>query len=241
MRPKLVFCGPTLPPGDRPDEAGLVFLPPALQGSFLHAVKRYDPQAILLIDGGFQSGPAVRHKEILWTIGRGIPVLGAASMGALRAAELAPYMQGFGLIYRWYRRFPLTPDDAVAVLHGPAEVNFAPVTDALVDLRRTIRRALRTGRIAAETCRVLDDVARGLNFRDRRLDRVVSEAFPGEAGNAVRAALTQSLTQQKRMDALVALAALRGGTYSQSPKLQGMPLTRVFASELEDAGWPSSH
>ncbi len=241
MRPKLVFCGPTLPPDDRPADAGLVFMPPALQGSFLRAVKDYDPQAILLIDGGFQSAPAVRHKEILWTIGRGIPVLGAASMGALRAAELAPYMQGFGLIYRWYRRFPLAPDDAVAVLHGPAEVNFAPVTDALIDLRRTLRRALRTGRIGEDTCRALDEVAQRLNFRDRLFDRVIAEAVPVEAGNAVRASLAQSLVRQKRMDALVALAALRDGTYSQSLKFEGLPLTRVFAAELEDAGWPSPH
>jgi hypothetical protein len=149
-------------------------------------------------------------------------------------------MQGFGLIYRWYRRYSLTPDDAVAVLHGPAEVNFAPVTDALVDLRQTTRRAMRAGYITSEQRQHLDDVARRLNFRDRRLDRVISEAVAAADGNVVGAALTRSLVQQKRMDALLALAALRDGTYSQSLKFEAMPLTRVFASELEEAGWPSS-
>ena len=28
-------------------------------------------------------------------------------------------MIGVGLIFRWYRRFALLPDDAVAVLYGP--------------------------------------------------------------------------------------------------------------------------
>lgn len=238
MRPKLVFCGPTLPSADRPDEQGLIFLPPALQGSFLDAVRLYDPQAILLIDGGFQSAPAVRHKEILWAVGRGIAVLGAASMGALRASELAPHMQGYGLIYRWYRRYPLTPDDAVAVLHGPAEVNFAPATDSLVDLRMTFRNALRQGAITAATHGALDDTARRLNFRDRSLAHIVLEALPERARDAARTALATSMIQQKRRDALVALAALRKGHYAPPSRLADLPVTRVFAAELESASWP---
>ena len=50
------------------------------------------PPPILIIDGVFQSEPAVRHKEILWALSLGVPVVGAASMGALRAAELFPHM-----------------------------------------------------------------------------------------------------------------------------------------------------
>lgn len=238
MRPKLVFCGPTLGPGDRPEETGLVFLSPALQGSFIDAVSRYNPQAILLIDGGFQSMPAVRHKEILWTIGRGIPVLGAASMGALRAAELSPYMQGYGLIYRWYRRFQLTPDDAVAVLHGPAELSFSPVTVSLVDLRRSFRTALRRGEIPDSTCRALHEAAQRLNFRDRNLARIISEALPGAPGEILQAVGNLAICQQKRQDALAALAALCRGRYVQPTLPAEMPMTRVFATELESASWP---
>lgn len=238
MRPKLVFCGPTLGPGDRPQEVGLVFLPPALQGSFLDAVRHYDPQAILLIDGGFQSQPAVRHKEILWTIGRGIPVLGAASMGALRAAELSPHMQGYGLIYRWYRRFQLTPDDAVAVLHGPAELNFSPVTVSLVDLRRSFRAALRRGEIPYSTYRALQETAQRLNFRDRNLARIISEALPDASAEILWAVGNLAICQQKRQDALAALSALRSGQYAQPSMPLEMPMTRVFAAELESASRP---
>ena len=56
-----------------------------------------------LIDGYFDGVPAVAHKEILWALDQGIRVLGAASMGALRAAELAPFgMEGVGAIWRDY-------------------------------------------------------------------------------------------------------------------------------------------
>lgn len=235
MKPKLVFCGPTLPPEDRPSEAGLIFLPPAVQGAVITAVERFDPQAILLIDGGFQSVPAVRHKEILWAIDRGVAVLGAASMGALRAAELFPHMQGFGLIYRWYRRYALTPDDAVAVLHGPEEVNFAAVTETHVDLTMTFRTAYRRGLFSAATRDALDDAARRLNFRDRTLAHVVAEAVPEVAREEMFGVLAAARSQQKRKDALQAMAALRSNRFRPAKPLPGLPMTRVFAAELAEA------
>jgi len=92
------------------------FRPPAGQGDLLRAALEYPP-AIALIDGIFKDAPTVRHREILWALSAGIPVFGAASMGALRAAELHPFgMRGVGLIFRWYRRYALLPDDAVADL-----------------------------------------------------------------------------------------------------------------------------
>src|SRR5687768_11949029 len=100
-RQTLVFLGPSLPPKEAKDICDAIYLPPAAQGSIISAVQRYDPRAMLIIDGSFQSEPAVRHKEILWAIARGVTVIGAASMGALRAAELHRHgMIGVGLIYR---------------------------------------------------------------------------------------------------------------------------------------------
>ena len=44
------------------------------------------PDVVGVIDGAFLSGPAVWHREIIWALSQGVQVLGAASMGALRAA-----------------------------------------------------------------------------------------------------------------------------------------------------------
>src|SRR5688572_13608332 len=143
--PPLVFLGPSLPLAAAKalcDAA--VYLPPAAQGSIISAVQRYEPGAILIIDGIFQSEPAVRHKEILWAIAQGVTVIGAASMGALRAAELHRHgMIGVGLIYRWYRRYPFAPDDAVAVLHMPEELGSAAMTLSLIDFVQTVKQAER--------------------------------------------------------------------------------------------------
>ena len=122
MTAPVVFLGPSLP---RPEARSILAAdcrPPAGQGDVFRAALD-GPPAIALMDGIFRDAPTVRHREILWALARGIPVFGASSMGALRAAELDRQgMIGTGLIYRWYRRYALLPDDAVAVTHGPREL-----------------------------------------------------------------------------------------------------------------------
>ncbi len=208
IRP-VVFLGPTMPAEDAQAILPATYLPPASQGSVITAVQRHSPSAVLLIDGVFQGEPAVRHKEILWALTRGTPVFGAASMGALRAAELCRHgMVGVGLIFRWYRRFALTPDDAVAVLHGPPELGSRPVTVALIDLLLTARRAERLGLVDRDTRYRIERAARTLNFRDRTLTNVIEKALKAaeqDAAGALRRALARSLVEQKRADATAAL------------------------------------
>jgi hypothetical protein len=238
MRPQLVFTGPTLSHAEAHETLDAIYLPPATQGSIISAVRRFDPTAILIIDGGFQTEPAVRHKEILWALSLGIPVVGAASMGALRAAELFPHMQGVGLIYRWYRRFPFAPDDAVAVLHGPAAVNFTPLTHALIDLRMTVRAAHRRRLISADLRARLEGAAQRLNFRDRTLGRMVSDALHEDepAVETCREILDSALLQQKKQDALEALRFLRRDAFPPPHALPNLTLTAAFVRDVEDAG-----
>ncbi|KRB26793.1 hypothetical protein ASD99_27670 [Mesorhizobium sp. Root695] len=233
MRPKLVFTGPTVSHADALKVVDAVCLPPAVQGSIVSAVQRFDPSAILVIDGGFQAEPAVRHKEILWALSRGIHVVGAASMGALRAAELFPHMQGVGLIYRWYRRFAFAPDDAVAVLHGPAEVNFAQLTHALIDLRRTLRAACRRGVISPEQQARLGRAAQAVNFRERTLARMVRDAYDVEK---LCRELGAAFVQQKKQDALLALELLREQAFEKAHPLPELQLTSAFSKDMDDAG-----
>src|SRR3546814_19886665 len=91
-----VFAGPSLREALPP---GFKLLPPAKQGD-VFGVARSRPLAIGLIDGYFEQAPAVWHKEILWALSQGIHVFGAASMGALRAADLQAYgLRGVGKIF----------------------------------------------------------------------------------------------------------------------------------------------
>ena len=70
----VVYLRPTLPMTDAEQIVAAIYRPPASQGSIVEDVERYNPTAILLVDGIFQGEPAVRHKEILWALSRGMPV-----------------------------------------------------------------------------------------------------------------------------------------------------------------------
>ena len=91
----IIFAGPSLPPRWRPDDARFDWRPPVRQGELYRAALAH-PTAIGIIDGYFEVVPTVWHKEILWAMAQGIHVFGAASIGALRAAELDVFgMRGF--------------------------------------------------------------------------------------------------------------------------------------------------
>src|SRR5678815_1914302 len=138
-----IFTGPTISPAEASAELKAVYLPPAAEGD-VYRVALHRPQAIGIIDGYFQSVPTVRHKEVLWTMSRGIHVFGSASIGALRAAELHPFgMEGVGTVFRLYRAGALDDDDEVALAHGPAETGFRAASEEMVDIRQTVRKAER--------------------------------------------------------------------------------------------------
>ena len=129
-------------------ELEAVYLPPAAEGDVYRVTLKH-PQAIGIIDGYFQSMPTVRHKEILWAMSRGIHVFGSASIGALRAAELVAFgMEGVGTIFELYRDGVLEDDDEVAIAHGPAEAGFLAGSEAMVNIRQTLRKAERLGVIS---------------------------------------------------------------------------------------------
>ena len=242
----VVFVGPTVPLDEARAALDALYLPPAAQGAIVRCVLEHEPAAILLIDGVFQGEPTVRHKEILWALSHGVAVYGAASMGALRAAELHPAgMTGVGLIYRWYRRFPLAADDAVAVLHGPAEIGAPALTVSLIDLRFTLRAAERAGLLAPALRQRLERAAIGLNFRDRTFEHVVEAALvgtgAGEAAALRRAAphLPQLMRSQKRHDARAALARLSRdlGTPAANRNIgKHFVMTSAFLKDLRDSG-----
>src|ERR1700741_3964413 len=134
----IVFSGPSLPPSKAPFVPGLEWRPPVRQGDLYEAALSR-PSLIGVIDGTFELVPTVWHKEILWAMAQGIHVYGAASIGALRAAELYGFgMRGIGRIFASFRDGILVDDDEVAVLHAPERLGYAAVTEAMVNIRATL-------------------------------------------------------------------------------------------------------
>lgn len=241
----VVFLGPTLRRAEAAEILDAVYLPPAEQGSVVRAVRTYSPRAIVLIDGSFATAPAVRHKEILWALAKGIPVFGAASMGALRAAELAAVgMQGHGFIYRWYALTPMADDDEVAVAMCPPELGTAPLSEALINIRLTLRRAMRTGIVTAPERRALEAQARNMHFVDRSYARLLADARSTrieESGGALDRLtdwLPSGALDRKREDALGLLTKLarHPELVLQRPDTPPFRLTEAWAYDLDAAG-----
>ncbi|MFV3077265.1 TfuA-like protein [Niveispirillum fermenti] len=221
----IVFLGPSLPVSAARRVLQADYRPPVAQGDVLRAVTE-NPAAIAIIDGFFENVPAVWHKEILFALSKGIPVLGAASMGALRAAELHPFgMEGVGAVFDAYADGRLEDDDEVAVTHGPAELGYPVLSEAMVNIRRTLSDAYAAGILSGGTRRLLQDLAKDLSYRDRNFGRILRDAA-GEGVdaaeiNAFRDWLPTGRADQKREDALALLTVLRdkiaGGTLAVRP------------------------
>lgn len=231
----VVFLGPSLPLAQARSLLDATYLHPAAQGDILLAAHAFRPRAMILIDGQFEGRPAVRHKEILWAMAQGIAMIGAASMGALRAAELHPFgMIGAGSIYRWYRRWKLAPDDAVAVHSAPAELGFLPLTDALIDLQATFAHLSRRGMISPQRRHELTALACKMNFRDRSLKAVLRQA--GFEEDETERLLAQTI-RRKSQDAALALGTATSVVNSyKSQSASSFSITNTFIRDLEASG-----
>ena len=235
----LIFAGPTLSGVKLPRDSRGRLLPPAAHGDVYRATLLSPrPRALLLVDGYFRAQPAVRHKEILWALSQGIYVFGAASIGALRAAELAPFgMLGVGAIFEAFRSGTLEDDDEVAVEHGPAELGYPPVSDAMVDIRATLAAALRNGVVSAASHASLVVAAKKLFYPRRSYDTLLArggeDGVPMTEVEALCRWLTRNRVSQKREDALAALARVRDFLDTDPPPFR--PMFRFERTEVWEA------
>jgi len=174
----IVFLGPSLPAREARGLARCTVLPPARQGDVWRALARR-PAAIALVDGVFESVPSVWHHEILDALHAGVAVFGGASMGALRAVELARHgMVGVGRIFGWYRDGIIDGDDEVALLHAGPELEFRPLTLPLVTVRATgeLARARRIVTVREQSALV--SAAAGIFYQERTWKAVLAGASP---------------------------------------------------------------
>lgn len=182
--------------------AELELLPPVQQGDILRLAAR-PPDVIGIIDGLFFQVPSVLHKEILLMLSQGVRVLGASSLGALRAAELDVFgMEGVGEVYRMYQQQIVDGDDEVAVLHTDHHDGFRALTEPLVGIRYNLRRARRRRLVSAATAAAVLAQARRLHFSRRTyLGILKGVAAPAEELEALRQFFRSEAVDIKRQDA----------------------------------------
>jgi len=152
-----------------------VFRPPAHRGDVFHAA-RAGADRIVLIDGYFDTVPAVWHKELLDVLSRDVVVYGASSIGALRAAELERFgMIGVGEVFEQVRAGRVDDDD-VAVAQDPEADGSTARSVAMVNIRWTLRAAAGAGVLGEDEARTLDRLAKSVHYPDRSYRRLVRDA-----------------------------------------------------------------
>ena len=188
--------------------------PPAARGDLL-ADDWHPGDTVVLIDGYFRERRSVGHKEILWLLGQGVEVIGAASMGALRAVELAPYgMRGVGTVYRMFASGEVDGDDEVGVLHGPADMGYRVLTPSLVSLRYGCRQGAGTGQVPAAAGQRIVAAAKALPFTHRTwpdLEQALEEEDRHRL-RTLRQLIDAGDWDIKRLDAVAALRIAAGET-----------------------------
>lgn len=215
-RTDLVFLGPSLSRSEaREIYPDAIYLPPASMGDLLSAVRHHRPHAIALIDGSFFQSMATYHKEIIDAMSQGVWVIGASSMGALRAAECAAFgMVGVGSVFESYASGALEDDDEVALSHVAEDFGFRPVTDALVDIRASLAAAQDAGILTTDEREALIAKQKARWFMERHLLDCVEDArqlqgLDEPRVHALDVFLRTSRVSVKADDARLAIAALR--------------------------------
>jgi hypothetical protein len=231
----VIFAGPSLPPNLRPPNPALIWRPPVRQGELYQAALTR-PAIIGVVDGYFEVTPTVWHKEILWAMAQGTQVYGSASIGALRAAELAPFgMQGVGQIYEAFRDGILEDDDEVAVLHGPEELGYPVVTEAMVNIRATLAAATDSCIFGPSQAAHMTDIAKALFYKDRTYSATLQTAVRQGLKQGSLRDFTEWLRQGridlKLHDALEMVAII------QDRLALGVPALRVSYAMAHTSAW----
>jgi hypothetical protein len=192
---------------------------PAKCGDITYAVDQ-GFREIGLVDGRFEDVAAVWHKEILYALSEGVTIYGAASMGALRAAECYPFgMIGIGEVFERYAFGGLEDDAAVAQIHAPAEFGYIAFSEAMVTIDATLERAETAGTVSAEERSFIRNTANSIFFKERTWRRIFDDASPKIADVSDR--LRPHVSNIKRRDALLLLKILLEGTEVERKSVRG--------------------
>ena len=246
-----IFVGPTLSLETAQKHLDACYLPPVKLGDVYRICELFQPRVIGIVDGYFNQAPAVWHKELLDAMDRGIKVYGAASMGALRAAELdAMGMRGCGVIYEAYRSGFLPSfdnerfedDDEVAVIHGPAELGYPSVSEAMVNIRVSLAKAHEVSLINQDEFQQLIDLAKSSFYPERSYTKLFESAIDSQLNKdrikTLQSWLQENAIDQKKRDAITLLNQINsnhGVTDNTKPGSSGnFELTHQWQSAIQD-------
>ena len=208
----LVFLGPSLLREEAEAILAAEYRPPIRRGD-LPALAGPNPRTICIIDGEFLQKLAVTPQEILATLEQRHRVVGAASMGALRAVELSRFgMRGVGRVFVAYRDGRVERDDEVAV--AVDSESRGAITEALIGMRLAFDEAREAGLLDSDEHARVTDAAQAMHYTQRTFRAVVRKlGIQQEREQQVVGFLTGRATNLKAADAAEALRQIACGEH----------------------------
>jgi TfuA protein len=199
----LVFAGGSIRASDVEPDADRLWTRPVEQGDLLAAVlDGFD--TILIIDGYFHTKFPCTTLEVMLAIEQCVHVFGAASMGALRAAELEAYgMTGMGYVYDTLKQQDIMGYHLVAQTYQEDD---RPLTVPLIEIRYFLEQARAAGVLEPAAFQAALDAADELHF----MELTWSRFFDGVADESLRAFYDRqgaAAFEVKRLDAQLLLAS----------------------------------
>jgi TfuA protein len=166
----VIYLGPTLSQEAAENILAAKYLPPICRGDLARLPEHV--QFVGIIDGEFFQSLAVSPKEVVSLLNRGVKVFGAASMGALRAAETYRLGTiGIGKVYEMFRDGILDGDDEVALVYE--RETYRKLSEPLVNLRCALD--------VAAAAKIIDD-----QEKDRLVMQMKSCYFPDRSHKALQ-------------------------------------------------------
>ena len=177
MEKPVIFVGPSLSHEKARKIFNADYKPPAKKGDFLLLAADPNVKLVGFVDGVFlQDYPPTPIEVYQLARKQGVLLVGAASLGALRAVELEKFgMVGVGKIFQLYKSGKVDADDEVAVTFAP-EGDYLLQSEAMIDIRYNLYLAHKRGVLGKSAKRALARVAKRTYFPYRNYAHIIEDA-----------------------------------------------------------------
>jgi hypothetical protein len=182
MNKPIVYLGPTLSREEAIKILDADYRDPAKKGDFLMLSRDSDEKKYVgFVDGVFLHDYPPSPIEVYHLATRkNIELIGASSLGALRAVELEKFgMKGIGKIFQLYKNGIINADDEVAVTF--VRENNILQSEAMIDIRFNLFLAYKKGIITNQTKKRIAKIAKNIYFPFRNYEDIIKlthQQFP---------------------------------------------------------------
>ena len=175
MNRPIVYLGPTLSREEAVKILDADYRDPAKKGDFLMLSQDSDEKKhVGFIDGVFLHDYPPPPIEVYHLATRkNIELIGASSLGALRAVELEKFgMKGIGKIFQLYKNGVINADDEVAVTF--VQGSNILQSEAMIDIRFNLFLAYRKWILSKETKKRFTKIAKSTYFPFRNYEDLIN-------------------------------------------------------------------